>query len=183
MKNFKRIAVTSPVFTTEEVTVVCRLLDDGFWRIHVRKPESTEKELTHFLDTIPVRYRSRIVIHDHFALCSYFGLAGIHLNRRCTQVPEHFSGSLSCSCHTFEEVVLMKDKVDYIFLSPVFDSISKSGYSSAFTHEQLAEAALRGIIDHRVFALGGVTPDKYSFLQRYHFGGAAMLGAIWNKTI
>lgn len=77
----------------------------------------------------------------------------------------------------------MKDKVDYIFLSPVFDSISKSGYSSAFTHEQLAEAALRGIIDHRVFALGGVTPDKYSFLQRYHFGGAAMLGAIWNKTI
>ena len=68
---------------------------------------------------------------------------------------------------------------DYLFLSPIFDSISKMRYRSAFSHEELQRAADTGIIDNRVVALGGVTYDKIAYLESLHFGGVAMSGALW----
>ena len=69
--------------------------------------------------------------------------------------------------------------MDYVFLSPIFDSISKRGYRSQFSLTELQKAAAEGIIDSKVVALGGITKDKLPLLQSLHFGGAAMLGAIW----
>lgn len=50
--------------------------------------------------------------------------------------------------------------MDYLFLSPIFDSISKRGYLSQFSFESLQNAAKEGLIDGKVFALGGVTQAK-----------------------
>ena len=83
------------------------------------------------------------------------------------------------SCHSFEEVVKYKDAYDYLFLSPIFDSISKQGYRSKFSHNELLNASNLGIIDSKVIALGGVTPDKMDYLKSLHFGGIAMMGAVW----
>ncbi|GAA6529534.1 hypothetical protein LPYR103PRE_15070 [Segatella asaccharophila] len=71
--------------------------------------------------------------------------------------------------------------MDYVFLSPVFDSISKSGYCSAFPLSALKQAQEEGIIDRKVIALGGVTYDKLPLLESLSFGGGAMLGEIWGK--
>ena len=68
--------------------------------------------------------------------------------------------------------------MDYVFLSPVFNSISKQGYEAAFTDEQLDAAARSGLLDHRVMALGGIMPECAPQLRRWHFGGGAMLGCI-----
>jgi thiamine-phosphate pyrophosphorylase len=65
-------------------------------------------------------------------------------------------------------------------LSPIFDSISKVGYKSAFTNDELLKASKDGIIDERVIALGGITPDKIPYLRELNFGGVAMLGSIYN---
>lgn len=65
-----------------------------------------------------------------------------------------------------------------MFLSPIFDSISKHGYGSAFSHETLRKAAAEGIIDEKVVALGGVTPENAGWLEKLGFGGAAMLGCV-----
>ena len=78
-----------------------------------------------------------------------------------------------------EEVIERKPTMNYVFLSPIFDSISKQGYRSAFDHATLKKAAHEGIIDHKVVALGGVTRQRISLLAEYGFGGAAMLGDIW----
>ena len=39
----------------------------------------------------------------------------------------------------------------------------------------------RGIIDRKVMALGGVDADNIGSLRGYGFGGAVVLGAIWNR--
>lgn len=65
-----------------------------------------------------------------------------------------------------------------MFLSPIFDSVSKQGYTSAFTDNVLKQASKDGIIDNKVVALGGVTPDKINYLRQLNFGGAAMLGCV-----
>ena len=69
--------------------------------------------------------------------------------------------------------------MDYVFISPIYDSISKHGYHSAFSDEVLRQASAQGIIDHKVVALGGVTRQRIPQLEKYGFGGAAMLGEMW----
>ena len=72
-----------------------------------------------------------------------------------------------------------KPKLNYVFLSPIFDSISKQGYRSAFDDATLKKASAEGIIGQKVVALGGVTRERVALLEKYGFGGAAMLGDIW----
>lgn len=65
---------------------------------------------------------------------------------------------------------------DYVTLSPIFDSISKSGYSKKFEVTEIADR-IRG---KRVIALGGVRPELFLTLRENDFFGAALLGYIWN---
>lgn len=177
----KLIVITLPDFIQGEAANIRWLLDAGMDLIHLRKPCSTYEQCAALLEEIPQEYHSRIVTHDHFSLCKEFALKGVHLNSRNTIPPEGFMGSVSCSCHSVEEVARRKQIVDYVFLSPVFDSISKKGYHSAFSPQSLTEAARQGIIDHNVIALGGVTASRIGSLREWHFGGAAFLGDIWNR--
>ncbi len=98
-------------------------------------------------------------------------------------IPCRISPPHSLSCHSLEEVTEHKSHCDYLFLSPVFDSISKQGYTRHFSEEELLEAREKGIIDRQVFALGGVEAGKLPLLQSYGFGGAALLGSLWKRYI
>ena len=87
---------------------------------------------------------------------------------------------MSRSCHSLGEIAACKEEnIDYMSLSPVFDSISKKGYRSAFTRDELLEAHRLGIIDERVLALGGVTFDRINEVLEMGFGGAMILGDAW----
>jgi thiamine monophosphate synthase len=90
-----------------------------------------------------------------------------------------WKGSISRSCHSFEEIKEWKDRCNYLSLSPIYDSISKQGYLSAFSREQIEKAVAEGIIDNKVLALGGVTFDKVEEVERLGFGGAMVLGDAW----
>jgi thiamine-phosphate pyrophosphorylase len=173
------IAITTPRVTPNDVPIIRRLLDGGIDIVHLRKPESDIDACRGILAALSAEHRARIVIHDYPELYDEFSLMGIHINHKVATLPEGYRGSRSRSCHTFEEVVRYKGEYDYLFLSPIFDSISKSGYGSAFDDEALRSASQCGIIDERVIALGGVTPDKIAYLEGLHFGGVAMLGAIY----
>lgn len=70
--------------------------------------------------------------------------------------------------------------LDYAFLSPIFDSISKEGYLSAsFDEQEVAKAMQQAQMD--VYALGGVSMDKIPVVQRMGFAGIGLLGAVWGK--
>ena len=86
---------------------------------------------------------------------------------------------LSVSCHSLEELSAHKAKFDYLFLSPIFDSISKKGYSGRFTREQLLEARDNGLIDKKIIALGGITAGNIPIIRDLGFGGVAVLGSVW----
>lgn len=174
------IVITSPSFFDGEAQFLHRLFAHGVDIVHLRKPGATSEDCARLLDGLSADDRKRIVIHDFFELAWPYGLRGIHLNARRSTVPDGWQGHLSRSCHSLDEVRRYKDACDYVFLSPIFDSVSKQGYASAFTDETLKQASLDGIIDNKVVALGGVTPDKISYLQQLGFGGAAMLGCVNN---
>ena len=174
------IAITTPKVTDDDTLIIERLLDKGVDTVHLRKPDSSIDECRELLAKLSAEHRARIVVHNYPELYEEFALQGIHINRYVTTLPEDYRGLKSRSCHSLEEVARYKDECDYLFLSPIFDSISKSGYRSGYSHAELSKASAEGIIDERVVALGGVTFDKIAYLHELGFGGVAMLGAIYN---
>jgi thiamine monophosphate synthase len=126
------------------------------------------------------------VLHDHFPLAAKYRLKGVHLNSRNPEA--NFKGaywtrcSISRSCHSLEEVAANKDSCNYVTLSPVFDSISKAGYNAGFSYQALKDASENGIIDSKVVALGGISPSNIASVINLRFGGAAVLGTVWNQA-
>lgn len=175
------IVITEPSAPSRESATIRQLLDSGIDRIHLRKPQASEGDLRALLDQIPPSCYPRLSLHDRLHLAVEYGVGGIHLNRRNGVVPEGFCGIVSRSCHTLGELAA-HSACDYLFLSPIFDSISKEGYRAAFTPAQLREAAACGLLGPRTVALGGVTPERLPLLRELGFGGAAMLGCIWRQT-
>jgi thiamine-phosphate pyrophosphorylase len=179
--RMKLILITTPTYFVEEDKIITTLFDEGLDILHLRKPDTAPVYAERLLTLIPEKYHKRIVVHDHFYLKEEYKLKGIHLSHRNPLIPDNYTGHVSASCHTFDEVMADKKMCDYVFLSPIFDSISKEGYASAFTSESIREAAEKGIIDKRVIALGGVDENNLLQVKDFGFGGAAILGGLWNK--
>lgn len=191
--NMQPIVITLPEFFDNEAEVITAKFQAGLQRLHLRKPSATEAELRRLLSAIPAVYHPRIVLHDHFSLVKDFAVGGVHLNRRNALMPYGWKGSVSVSCHTINELQVRKQQgasdskgcqraFDYLTLSPVFDSISKSGYNAAFTDEELNNAHKSGIIDNRVYALGGITRSNIYKVAEMGFGCAMMLGDAWQSV-
>lgn len=179
----KYIGITPEHFLSDEGLLIAALLDHGLYRLHLRKPSASRDEVEQLLRAIPDSCYNRIVLHDHFDLAISYRLAGVHLNRRNPVPPAataHYTPALSRSCHSIGELT-DHERYSYQFLSPIFDSISKRGYSAGFTPEQLQTAAGQGIIGERVIALGGITPERIPAVREWHFGGVALLGYLWQE--
>lgn len=177
----KLILITTPTYFVEEDKILTALFEEGLDTLHLRKPGTAPMFAERLLTLIPEQYHKRIVVHGHFYLKEEYKLKGIHLNARNPRPLEGYKGQLSCSCHSLDEVQEQKPHCDYVFLSPVFDSISKLNYNAAYTPEELRTAARTGIVDKKVIALGGIDEDNLLEVKDFGFGGAAVLGALWNK--
>ena len=175
------IVITRPDFFTGEAERITTLLTSGKADlIHIRKPQSSQYEVEQLLEELPATLYPRLVLHDHHSLAIRYGLRGVHLNSRNPEPPASWNGAVSISCHSFDELAdCLRQPYTYMSLSPIFDSISKQGYLSAFTRKQIEEARQLGLINNRVMALGGVTFNKIEEVKQMGFGGAMILGDAW----
>lgn len=176
------ILITLPDSFPNEATICNALFRRGLQTLHLRKPSFAEADYRRFLNAVDTRFRNRIVIHDFFHLVTEFGLKGIHLStkKQPTFVRKPWHKQVSASCHSFNEIRNLPFKADYCFLSPVFDSISKTGYKSGFSEDEI-----RGFLKETatpVIALGGVCAENLPRVWEMGFSGAAILGAIWNEN-
>lgn len=171
------------VFTPEspienESLKIMALLQSGISRVHLRHPSVSDNDIKAILDNVDKMYYPLISLHDHFSLTKTYPVGGLHLNRRNPVPPHGYTGCLSQSCHTIDEVK-QSSGMDYVTLSPIFDSISKPGYRSSFRPADLEKLTASPV---PVYALGGVTSENIESLRHYNFAGAALLGAIdWNR--
>ena len=177
----KLIVVTAPTFFVEEDKIITALFEEGLDILHLRKPETPAMYSERLLTLIPAKYHKRIITHEHFYLQEEFSLMGIHLNTRNPKEPHDYSGHMSFTCHSLDEVQNKKHFYDYLFLIPIYNCITKSGVTSGFTAEELRQAGKSKVIDSRVMALGGITPNNILEIKDYGFGGAVVMGDLWNK--
>ncbi len=182
---WRLIGITLPYYedsTKEKQIIVSLLQSNTIEYFHIRKPDFDSKQMSLWLEDFPFEYRERLCLNDCVELASDFAIGGVHLNKRNNYTsPQNFSGRISRSCHSIAEVELYKSANDYVFLSPIFDSISKQDYQSKFSESELRHAVDNGIIDSNVFALSGIEPKKLPDLKAMGFSSAAMMGCLWQE--
>ncbi|NDV64443.1 thiamine phosphate synthase [Bacteroides sp. 224] len=177
----KLIVITSENLFPKEGDVLNALFRVGLSTLHLRKPQVSLEETENLLQSISSEFHSRIMLHDHFELADSYTVKGLHLNRRNPVAPVYKNRMLSSSCHSLDECTQQLNVCDYVFLSPIFNSLSKAGYESSFTGEQLSEAHKQGIIHSQTIALGGITINNIPLIHNYGFGGVAVLGTLWQE--
>lgn len=171
-----KIAITPEKNFISEIEYIITILDAGWDYVHIRHPHSTIQDIRKIIIQIPEKYHSNLKLHDNFNLTEEFKLGGLHLNHRNHVAPPNYSGKISKSCHSIEELNTNLNIYEYVTLSPIYDSISKKGYVSNFTPSQLDY-----IPNDKVIALGGVTPERINSIKRYPFIGFAMLGYLFES--
>ena len=178
----KLIAITPEQPVEHESTFISAILEHGFDYVHVRKPGYKMSEMRRYVSSIPAQYHNRLKLHSHFSLISEFDIAGLHINRHASLIPTGISRpiKLSKSCHDVNELTDLGE-YEYVFLSPIFDSISKHGYKSRFTQDSLTETLNAPCVKGKVIALGGITPGHLPGVYTMGFAGAAFLGYLFNS--
>lgn len=181
----KLVVVSNPSDLKDEHELIQRLFDEGMQYFHLRKPDKSKKDLHKFISGIPRKYYNKIILHDHYELVSEFGLKGIHINQRNFDKISDYKDSCfhkSLSIHSLEALKEIRYKsYDYVFLSPVYDSISKPGYKSEINIDEFSKFISENTLPFNVIALGGVEECNLEEIRKAGFNGAAVLGTLWNK--
>lgn len=186
----KLVILTPENEVENELKIVNDLLAHGLQHLHIRKPWFTPEDYKNYLTAIDPEYHPRIVLHGAYELCKEFDISAIHLSTSIwndNQTMERLTKlghAMTASFHSWDEICDDFYPYKYVFLSPVFDSISKVGYKANLDLRFLK--LTRNEMPHKdfppvVIGLGGVDIPQIKILHQHKFDGAAMLGAIWNS--
>ena len=149
--------------------------------LHLYKPDSEPIYSERLLSLLSDDYYKKITVHDHFYLREEFGLRGIHLNNATDSVPIGYKGNVSRTCHSIDELYKAKKESKYVFLKTIFDSQSNPADKQTQDYDKMKEAASRGLIDKRVYAMGGINLDNIRLCRELGFGGVVVCGDLWNR--
>jgi len=173
-----------------EIDMVNLFFDHGLELLHLKKRKFSKSKTKQYLKAVNKNYYDKIILHNHFWLAAKFKLKGIHLGRKERRSPFktkmkifflrlfHPKLQVSTSFHSIQGAQLDTQKYHHVLLSPVFDSISKKDYSTAFSEKQII--SLFEKTQHNYFALGGVDEAHVSMANNIGFKGVLIYGSIWN---
>lgn len=192
-EGMKVIVISNPEEIRAEVKTTIGLFEAGLERFHLRKPHYSTNAMRRFLDQVPAAFHNRIVIHSHHELSVSYTVAGIHVTEqhrkkkflRTWLMMKYLKLrrpdlKITAGFHTLGSLKDENPLYEYVFLSPVFDSISKIGYRNTFNEDSLVKMIQRS--SFKVVALGGIDEDKIEKAIELGFYGVALLGGIWKSN-
>ncbi len=190
MKDSSVIVLSPPQKVVSETLIVAQLFEAGLQYFHLRKPSFSDIELAQYLAEIPNEYWNKIILHQHYHLAVQLGLGGVHLTEQSrkglsqanlVQLANDFVAEgllVSAAIHHLEDLSALGHLCDYVLVSPVFDSISKSNYNA---NEALNVQPWKSKVKARLIALGGIEPKRLQAAKVKGFDGVATLGYIWQQ--
>ena len=138
---FKIVVITPETDHPDEAKILSTLVSDYNCIIHIRKPNFSIDAYKTYLQKYN-HLLHHFVLHEHHSLVKYFPVKGIHLkesDRRSNKEIPNGAKVVSTSLHTIEDVKNLSHEFEYIFYSPLFESISKV---TTQPHRSLNESSL-----------------------------------------
>lgn len=180
-KTMKLAIMTKSTFFVEEDKILASLFDEGLDNLHLFKPNTSPMYSERLLSLLPEHCHRYITVHDHYYLKQEYELAAIHIDNPETPLPEGYKGKYSRTCSYLSLLKDMKKKSNYVFLKNIFDCIEFHEEKSTFSMSELEQAADKGLIDKKVYALGGISMENLQRIKDLGFGGAVICGDLWNR--
>ncbi len=177
----KLIVMTQATFFVEEDKILTTLFEAGLDNLHLYKPGAEPIYSERLLTLLSDDYYGKITVHDHFYLKDEYRLRGIHINTAQGEAPIGYRGNISRTCHAISELKETKKASNYVFLKTLFDSQSNKNDKATLTAEELQEASRKGLIDKKVYAMGGMNLDNIQIAKDLGFGGVVICGDLWNR--
>jgi thiamine-phosphate pyrophosphorylase len=188
----KLIVISSSGIIENETNIVTKLFEAGLETFHIRKHKLSTKQIKEFINQIPKHFHNRIIIHSHHKLARKFNLKGIHLTKshKKNKTRTWFTikilklrnpGIIITTSYSSIGQLLEKSNTynyDYVFLSPIFDSLS-SKFQGGFTAHSLRSAIEK--TDLKVIARGGIDITAIEKANALGFYGLAFYSSIWKK--
>ncbi|MDR0229279.1 MAG: thiamine phosphate synthase [Flavobacteriaceae bacterium] len=191
------VIITYPTMIENEASLINQMFDKGLPLLHVRKPKMNTEHLITWINKIDTNYHSQIVIHinnivinnnlrdykELLTVINNFNNQFIHLSTDNYLYLLQYNSKLpklSTSVHCITELNNLSTNYNRVFISPIFPSISKKGYSSNKNWKE--EMTLRTNHTITTVALGGITPERIPTIKQMGFDDYALLGAIWEAT-
>jgi thiamine-phosphate pyrophosphorylase len=142
--------------------VVVAALRGGCRWLSLREKDLAHAERVALLQQIMALARpfgATVTVHGDVEAAAAAGAAGVHLPAGASPRPARArlgrGALIGLSVHSASEAATADPAVDYVTLSPIFGSISKSGYGPPLGVQALADAVARARVP--VVALGGVS--------------------------
>ena len=179
--TMKLVILTKSTFFVEEDKILSALFEEGMDNLHLYKPGSSPMYSERLLSLLPRNCHNKITVHENFYLKSEYQLAGIHLDDVSAQLPSNYKGKISMNCSDIAQLKMTKKQSNYVFLKNIFDCIEFPEQKSNFTMRELEDAASHGLIDKKVYAMGGMTYDNLRIARDLGFGGVVVCGDLWNR--
>ncbi|MEO6904607.1 MAG: thiamine phosphate synthase [Bacteroidia bacterium] len=188
----KLIVISSSKIIEYETQIIIKLFEAGLNTFHLRKHNTSTRKTKELIKAIPEKYHNRIVIHTHHSLALRFNLKGIHLTQlhkkrkfktwliiKLIKLNDP-NATISTSFANIGKLFELSPayKYDYVFLSPIFDSLT-SKFQSGFTEKSLAVALAKTNLN--VIARGGIDVGIIKKSNTIGFKGLAFYSTIWNK--
>ncbi len=173
--------MTKPTFFVEEDKILANLFEEGLENLHLYKPGAAPMFSERLLTLLGDDYHHKITVHGHFYLKEEYRLKGIHIDDAFTEPPAGYRGNVTRTCHAISELKEAKRHSNYVFLHSIFDSQTNADEKQSFTREELETAAKQGLIDKKVYALGGMNLDNVKEAKALGFGGIVICGDLWNR--
>ncbi|MBP6661743.1 MAG: thiamine phosphate synthase [Paludibacter sp.] len=178
------ILITEPDFIPDEEKFINAFFNEGLEILHLRKPEATALQMHELISKIDEKFHSRIMIHSHYELFETFKIRGVHFTENSKgqiRSYEKVQCKKSLAVHELSDLKCVDNSIDYVFLSPLFSSVSKAGYSKQWNFESI-KAELSEYRNFKVMALGGITLDNVKQVKELGFDDFALLGSIWEPV-
>jgi thiamine-phosphate pyrophosphorylase len=180
------IVISNPAFFHGEARLINGLFGEGMEIIHLRKPGCTPKEMEDLLREIAPENYPKIALHQAHELAPAFGIQRLQfteMNRKETDesffhLKQNEGFTLSTSVHHFEDYAKLPNAFSYVFLGPVFESISKPGYSPAPESKVIPD---REGERPALIAIGGIHSGNCTQPFAMGYDGVAVLGAVWQQ--
>lgn len=177
--------ISTETFFRGEAEILTEMLNNGLQYFHLRKPNSNINDVENFMSKIPEKHHDKIIVHYHFGLYEKFNLKGVHFNSRNINEYKYIIKNdliKGYSAHDFNEIKNVENSIDYCFISPVFNSISKQGYKAAISLNDLKHFAENNR-KVKLVALGGISENNIKQLRNIGLYAVAVLGSVWNVDI
>lgn len=180
------VVISHPYMLANEAYYTNALFGEGLDVFHLRKPNVLGDELKQLLDNIKPAYCSKIALHQHHQIKNENGITRLHFTEvkrkemseeKMLQLTD-LNNILSTSIHQTEDYQKLSPCFSYIFFGPVFNSISKQGYTSTLSNGFVFPVEKN---HSKVIAIGGINARNIQEAMNMKFSGVAVLGAIWQK--